>query len=220
MRRLAKRIRATAQRHIALTLAFIIAFAVISGGVSLAALSGTFNPAAPVANTYTFSADWTLLDLERHVQAGEVATISLVAGTPSAGSVTQTDVLAARTTSGQWVRVNLAVSPSDALVALRSLGYGRLIATDSVAQLPAGYGTSCSGSGSSDPDAGDSVQVSWDLNGDGVFGDASGAKPTVAWGQVEALVCGGDAAGVAERIGIDAFLGPHSLKLGEIFNEH
>jgi cell division protease FtsH len=151
MRGLAKRIRATAQRHIALTIAFIIAIVVISGGLSLAALSGAFEAPAPVANTYTFSADWTLLDLERHIEAGEVATISLVAASPGAPAATATNVLAARTTSGQWVRVNLAVSPSDALVALRSLGYGRLIAADSVAQLPAGYGTSGSGSGSSDP---------------------------------------------------------------------
>ncbi|MGD0248932.1 MAG: hypothetical protein ABSB75_07765, partial [Candidatus Limnocylindrales bacterium] len=152
MRRLAKRIRATAQRHIALTLAFTVAIIVVTGGLSLAALSGAFNAPAPVANTYTFSADWTLLDLERHIEAGEVATISLVAVAPGApASATQTDVLAARTTSGQWVRVTLAVSPNDALVALRSLGYGRLIAADSVAQLPSGYGTSGSGSGSSDP---------------------------------------------------------------------
>jgi cell division protease FtsH len=152
MRRLAKRIRATAQRHIALTLAFTVAIIVVVGGLSLAVGRGAFNAPAPVANTYTFSADWTLLDLQRHAEAGEVATISLVAVAPGApASATQTDVLAARTTSGQWVRVNLAVSPSDALVALRSLGYGRLIAADSVAQLPPGYGTSGSGSGSSDP---------------------------------------------------------------------
>jgi cell division protease FtsH len=163
MRRFGRRIRATARRHRALTIGLTIATMVIAGGLSLAALSGAFNaPAsAPVAATYTFSADWTLLDLERHIDAGEVSTISLVSGAtgaPVGGTGTipnaSTDVLAARTTGGQWVRVTLAVSPSDALVALRSLGFGRLIATDSVTQLPPTNGVAGSGSQSSDPFSG------------------------------------------------------------------
>ena len=158
MRRFGRRIRAMARRHIALTIGLTIAAVVIAGGFSLAALSGNFNSPAPVAGTYAFSADWTLLDLERHIDAAEVATISLVSGTTGApvggagpSSNASTDVLAARTTSGQWVRVTLAVSPGDALVALRSLGFGRLIATDSVAQLPPTNGVAGSGSQSSDP---------------------------------------------------------------------
>jgi cell division protease FtsH len=155
MRRFSRRTWALAKRHLALTVGFTIATVVIIGGVSLAAVSGALSSPAPVAGTYTFSSDWTLLDLERHIEAGEVATISLVSGTsgaPISGAGTAsspaTDVLAARTTGGQWVRVTLAVSPSDALVALRSLGFGRLIAVDSVTQMPP---TSGSGSGSSDP---------------------------------------------------------------------
>ncbi len=159
MRRFGRRIRAVAQRHTALAIGLTIATLVIAGGVSLAALSGAFNAApAPAPGTYTFSADWTLLDLERHIDAGEVATIALVSGTsgaPVGGSGTASDpatnVLAARTTSGQWVRVTLAVSPDDALIALRSLGYGRLIATNSVAELPPNNGVSGSDSQSSDP---------------------------------------------------------------------
>ncbi len=160
MRRFGRRIRALARRHMALTIGFAIITVVIAGGFSLAALSGAFNaPAsAPVAATYTFSADWTLLDLERHIDAGEVSTISLVSGATGApvggtgtSSNASTDVLAARTTGGQWVRVTLAVSPSDALVALRSLGFGRLIATDSVAQLPPTNGVAGSSTQSSDP---------------------------------------------------------------------
>ena len=147
MRQLGKRIQAMARRHTALTVALMIVAVVIAGGVSLAGLSGAFTARAPIADTYTFTADWTLLDLERHIQAGEVATISVVAAPSTAASSTVTDVLAARTASGQWIRVTLAVTPSDALVALRSLGFGRLIAVDSVAQLPASYGLSGSGSG-------------------------------------------------------------------------
>src|ERR1039457_4538402 len=148
MRSLARRIRAAARRHRALTLGIAGATALIAGVLSIAALTGAFDAPKPVAGTYTFSADWTLLDLERHIDAGEVATISLVA---APGATAATDVLAARTTSGQWVRVTLSVTPSDALIALRSLGFGRLIAADSVTQLPATNGVSGSSSGSSDP---------------------------------------------------------------------
>jgi hypothetical protein len=41
-------------------------------------------------------------------------------------------------------------------------------------------------SGSSDP-GGSSLTYSWDLNGDGVFGDATGVRPTLTWSQLEAL---------------------------------
>jgi PKD repeat protein len=34
------------------------------------------------------------------------------------------------------------------------------------------------GSGSSDPDAGDTISYSWDLNGDGTFGDSTAQKPS------------------------------------------
>src|SRR5262249_45693761 len=41
-------------------------------------------------------------------------------------------------------------------------------------------------SGSTDPD-GDPLTYSWDLNGDGVFGDATGVSPTLTWAQLNAL---------------------------------
>jgi cell division protease FtsH len=148
----ARRIKTTARRHMVLTLGITAVTVGIVGVLSLAALTGAFATTPPATNTYKFTADWTLLDLERHIEAGEVATISFVTE-PSAvtGTAAPTDVVAARTTGGQWVRVDLAVSSADALIALRSLGYGRLIAADAVAGLPATNGVSGSDQQSSDP---------------------------------------------------------------------
>lgn len=39
----------------------------------------------------------------------------------------------------------------------------------------------------SDPDSGQGISYSWDINGDAVFGDASGAAPSLTWAQLVAL---------------------------------
>lgn len=41
--------------------------------------------------------------------------------------------------------------------------------------------------GSFDPDASDVLTFTWDVNGDGVFGDANGATPNLSWAQLVAL---------------------------------
>lgn len=59
-------------------------------------------------------------------------------------------------------------------------------------------------SGSDDPDD-DELTYSWDVNGDDVFGDASGATPTLSWAQLEALgIDGGNPPGSYDmRVKVD-----------------
>jgi ELWxxDGT repeat protein len=52
--------------------------------------------------------------------------------------------------------------------------------------VTAGQGVTLDATGSSDPD-GDKLTYSWDLNGDGVFGDATGANPTLTSAQLDNL---------------------------------
>jgi PKD repeat protein len=51
-------------------------------------------------------------------------------------------------------------------------------ATASPTSGPAPLTVSFDGSGSADPDPGDTISYAWDLNGDGVYGDSTAQKPT------------------------------------------
>jgi uncharacterized delta-60 repeat protein len=42
-------------------------------------------------------------------------------------------------------------------------------------------------SNSFDPDLSDTLTYSWDVNGDGIFGDAAGVNPTLSWAQLNGL---------------------------------
>jgi cell division protease FtsH len=99
-------------------------------------------PSAAAGPAFTYAGTWSLIDLQRHIAAGEV--VAITAATESspnvAGSAAPTgrtgatgatgddsDILAARLADGQVVRIALTVSPGDAVVALAGLGHGDLL---------------------------------------------------------------------------------------------
>jgi cell division protease FtsH len=78
---------------------------------------------------FTVRDGWTLAELERHIESGDVDAITATGAT--AGS--PAGELLARTRSGQVVTIDLAVNANDAVSALTSLGYGHLLTTEAVA---------------------------------------------------------------------------------------
>ncbi|MFO0946522.1 MAG: PKD domain-containing protein [Planctomycetota bacterium] len=74
------------------------------------------------------------------------------------------------------VNVNVSASPGAPVAAVN--GPYSVLEGDSL---------TLSAAGSYDPDLYDVLSYSWDVNGDNVFGDATGANPTLTWSQLLAL---------------------------------
>jgi len=114
-------------------------------------------PSGPAGNaagapTFTYRQSWTFPELTRAAGAGEVVAI----GVATKGSVLQADgtspepvdgLLVARTASGQLVLVKAGIPTTDAIDALRALGYERLLAREAIDYRATGStgGTSSSG---------------------------------------------------------------------------
>src|SRR6266550_1828747 len=81
--------------------------------------------------TFTYAGGWSLVELERHLQAGDVTAISATSSSPAAGNAP--DGLVVKTRDGQIVTINLAVSAGQAVSALSGLGYGNLLTTEALA---------------------------------------------------------------------------------------
>jgi cell division protease FtsH len=88
---------------------------------------------AQTGPVFTVRDGWTLAELERHIEAGDIDAITSSPGTSAAGGE-----LIARTRSGQVVTVNLSVGPAEAVSALTSLGYGDLLTTEAVGLVKPG----------------------------------------------------------------------------------
>lgn len=120
-----------------------ILVALLIGG-ELILLTGTPAPApAPAGPTFTTRDGWTLAELERHVAAGEVEAITAL---PASADRPAGEVLV-RLRDGRIVTVELTVGASDAVAALTSLGYGRLLTSEALAIVrpPAAAGPTSGG---------------------------------------------------------------------------
>jgi cell division protease FtsH len=129
-RRLVRAITVRARRRPRLTLAagVLAGVAVLAVGLVLGgAIRTPGDPSGQAATgpAFTYDATWSLLDLERHAEAGEVAAISAISGTGG-----RPDDLVARTRDGQLVRVSLSVDAGAAAAALATMGHGSLLTTE------------------------------------------------------------------------------------------
>src|SRR6186997_1582259 len=109
----------------------LVVLLVILGGAWLAVGRTPAKTAGPTGPTFTFSGGWTLVELQRHIEAGDVEAITATtSGSPLA--LGPTEQLLARTKSGQVVPVDLAVSPGEAVDALSAMGYGKLLTDEAM----------------------------------------------------------------------------------------
>ena len=140
------RLRSFFKRHRVATLvgAVLLVGLVLNGALFVATMSRADEAKDPVA--YSFADQWTLFDLQRHLDAGDVVSLTLAnvrVTTPvenyTGGSTDEPqieEVLVARTREGQDIRIDLDVEAADAAAALRSLGYSRLLTTEARDRLP------------------------------------------------------------------------------------
>jgi cell division protease FtsH len=110
---------------------------VLVGVIGIAVMQLSSVPPASPSVTFSYSATWTLLDLQRHIEAGEVVAVSTPSGpTDAANGSAPADAnadpgtLVAKLSNGQLVRVALTVPTGDAVDALAASGSGRLLTSE------------------------------------------------------------------------------------------
>ena len=134
LRRLSVRGTAAVRRRPwATALVAVAAVLAIAGATSLILLRG--NAPAPAGSTvaaprFTVVEGWSLVELQQHVEAGEVTAITAAETTGASGQPTQT--LLVRTKDGQVIPVDLSVTAGEAVAALTALGYGDLLTTEAL----------------------------------------------------------------------------------------
>jgi len=111
----------------------VVAALAIAGAASLFLVRG--NAPAPAGSTvatprFTVVKGWSLVELQQHVEAGEVTAITAAETTGASGQPTQT--LLVRTKDGQVIPVDLSVTAGEAVAALTALGYSNLLTTEAL----------------------------------------------------------------------------------------
>ena len=101
--------------------------------VALGALGALDAPrSASGSPSFTYDRQWSLLELQRHIDAGEVVAVTVDPDAFAPGGV-----LVAKTADGQLVPVELAVAPGKAASALAALGYDELLTREARAAVTA-----------------------------------------------------------------------------------
>jgi cell division protease FtsH len=113
-------------------LTLVVLVAVTLGG-SLLLMSGrpTVVDQPSGKPTFTEADGWSLVELERHLEAGDVSAISATPASTAASG--EPAGLVVRTRDGQVISIDLAVSAGEAVSALSGLGYGSLLTTEALA---------------------------------------------------------------------------------------
>jgi cell division protease FtsH len=128
-RRLLRPLVARARRRPRLTLLSVLLLAVAIGATGTLMAIGRSTPLpAPIPPAAVYSATWSLADLTRHADAGDVTAVTVPRSAP--GEPPAPAILVARTRDGALVRVDLTVDPGAAASALASLGHGDLLTAD------------------------------------------------------------------------------------------
>ena len=86
----------------------------------------------PTGPVFTPAGAWTLLDLQRHLEAGDVAAVTTT-GEPGAADAR----LVAKTTDGTLVPIALGVDATEATRALAALGYEDALTAEAWASVQA-----------------------------------------------------------------------------------
>jgi cell division protease FtsH len=143
-RRMSRHLPRTVRRHprtsvavvaiaVAVALAYGVAFWPLGAASSPSSAGrGPASGARSDVPSFTYSGTWSLLDLQRHIGAGEVVAVTAA---PAGANASPTDqagdqVLVAKTTDGQLIRIALNVSAADAASALSRMGYGGLLTAE------------------------------------------------------------------------------------------
>jgi len=113
----------------------VIATIAATAGIAVATLSPPALAQTASAPAFTYARTWSLLELQRHIEAGEVIAISVPAASEPETTPVTPGALVARTVDGQLVKVNLAVSVGEAVAALNGFGYGQLLTTEALASM-------------------------------------------------------------------------------------
>src|SRR5438034_5660793 len=137
---------------VAVALAFGVAFwplGAVSGPSS--AGRGPASGATSGVPSFTYSGTWSLLDLQRHIGAGEVVAVTAApaGANTSAADPSGDQVLVAKTTDGQLIRIALNVSAADAASALSRMGYGGLLTAEAWKAIQTGVRSDVGSTGAS-----------------------------------------------------------------------